>query len=100
MRHLEPAPLRRRAHFFQAFEDFGATYLQTRTYQRPAAGLTSASHWAAGGVVTRIARKEWPGSGAFDYICFECNALLDAIRENRTRYRSCGWKMDSQQVSL
>src|SRR4051812_39680772 len=49
MRHSEPAPLRRRAHFFQAFEDLGATYLQIRTYQRRAARLTSASNWGAGG---------------------------------------------------
>jgi LuxR family quorum sensing-dependent transcriptional regulator len=73
--------------FFEAFQDLGATYLQTRIYQRPAARLTSASHWAAGGVVTRISPREWPGSEAFKYICFECNPLLDAIRENRTCYR-------------
>ena len=27
------------------------------------------------------------GSAAFNYICFDCNPLLAAIRENRTRYR-------------
>jgi LuxR family transcriptional regulator, quorum-sensing system regulator BjaR1 len=73
--------------FFDAFEALGATYLQTRLYRRPAQPLTSATHWAAGGVVTRIAADGWVGSTAFDYICFECNPLLAAIRENRTRYR-------------
>ncbi|WP_281035858.1 MULTISPECIES: LuxR C-terminal-related transcriptional regulator [unclassified Mesorhizobium] len=73
--------------FFAAMEDFGASYLQTRLYRRPAAILTSASHWAAGGFITRLAPVDWPGSPAFDYICFECNPLLGAIRENRTSYR-------------
>ena len=73
--------------FFAAFEDLGATYLQTRLYRRPADSLTSATHWAAGGVVTRIAAQGWVGSAAFDYICHECNPLLTAIREGRTRYR-------------
>jgi len=75
------------ARFFAAFEGLGATYLQTRLYKRPTATLTSASHWAAGGFVTRIAAKGWEGSAAFDYICLECNPLLAAIREGRTRYR-------------
>ena len=75
------------AHFFNAFEDLGATYLQTRLYRRPVQTLTSATHWAAGGVVARISVDGWVGSTAFDYICFECNPLLAAIREGRTRYR-------------
>ncbi len=73
--------------FFRAFEELGATYLQTRLYRRPAQPLTPATHWAAGGIVTRIAVDGWVGSTAFDYICFECNPLLAAIREGRTRYR-------------
>jgi DNA-binding CsgD family transcriptional regulator len=73
--------------FFRAMEGLGASYLQTRVYRRPTARLTSASHWAAGGVVTRISPQGWPGSAAFDYVCFECNPLLAPIRENRTRYR-------------
>jgi LuxR family transcriptional regulator, quorum-sensing system regulator BjaR1 len=73
--------------FFDAFEDLGATYLQTRLYRRPVQTLTSATHWAAGGFVTRIAVEGWVGSAAFDYICLECNPLLAAIREGRTRYR-------------
>lgn len=73
--------------FFDAFEGLGATYLQTRLYRRPSQALTSATHWAAGGVVTRIACRGWVGSSAFDYICFECNPLLTAIREGRTCYR-------------
>ncbi|MBN9219516.1 MAG: hypothetical protein J0I79_16345 [Mesorhizobium sp.] len=68
-------------------EAFGATYLQTRLYRRPSATLTSSSHWAAGGFITRLAPANWPGSPAFDYVCFECNPLLGAIRESRTRYR-------------
>ncbi len=75
------------AYFFEAFKGLGATYLQTRLYRRPAQTLTSATHWAAGGFVTRIARERWVGSAAFDYVCFECNPLLAAIREGRTRYR-------------
>jgi LuxR family quorum sensing-dependent transcriptional regulator len=73
--------------FFDAFEGLSATYLQTRLYRRPAETLTSASHWAAGGVVSRIATDGWVGSAGFDYICFECNPLLAAIREGRTLYR-------------
>lgn len=73
--------------FFDAFQGLGATYLQTRLYRRPAETLTSASHWAAGGVVSRIAADGWVGSAGFDYICFECNPLLAAIREGRTLYR-------------
>jgi DNA-binding CsgD family transcriptional regulator len=73
--------------FFTAMEEYGATYLQTRIYRRPAAPLNSANHWAAGGVVKRIAREGWVGGDAHKYICFDCNPLLTAIRENRTRYR-------------
>lgn len=73
--------------FFDAFKGLGATYLQTRLYRRPVQTLTSATHWAAGGFVTRIARERWAGSAAFDYVCFECNPLLAAIREGRTCYR-------------
>jgi LuxR family quorum sensing-dependent transcriptional regulator len=73
--------------FFDALSPLGATYLQTRIYRRPSAPLTSATHWAAGGVVARIAPDGWVGSDAFNYICFECNPLLGAIRESRTRYR-------------
>lgn len=73
--------------FFTLMEPYGASYLQTRVYRRPAGPLTSARHFAAGGVALRIAPATWPGSDAFDYVCFECNPLLGAIRENRTRYR-------------
>lgn len=73
--------------FFNAVEGLGATYLQTRLYRRPFGVLTSSSHWAAGGFVTRIARPGWTDSAAFRYVCFECNPLLAAIREGRTLYR-------------
>lgn len=73
--------------FFALVQPLGASYLQTRVYRRPDAPLTSARHFAAGGVVLRISPQTWPGSDAFDYICFECNPLLGAIRESRTRYR-------------
>jgi LuxR family quorum sensing-dependent transcriptional regulator len=73
--------------FFEAARRIGATYLQTRLYRRPLARLTSEAHWQAGGFITRISPQRWPGSAAFNYICFECNPLLGAIRENRTRYR-------------
>ena len=75
------------AAFFAATSRLGATYQQTRVYRRPIMPLTSDTHWAAGGVVARFAPQDWPGSTAFDYVCFECNPLLDAIRQVRTRYR-------------
>ena len=92
MARAEPAfeartPQEASASFFAAFQGLGATYLQTRLYKRPTATLTSAAHWAAGGFITRIAADGWEGSAAFDYICLECNPLLAAIREGRTRYR-------------
>ena len=49
--------------------------------------LTSAAHFEAGGVVLRVAPPNWPGSAAFNYVCFDQNPLLGAIRESRTRYR-------------
>lgn len=73
--------------FLAAAEPLGAVSLQTRVYRRPGGPLTSASHWAAGGIVSRIAREGWVGSGGFNYICFDQNPLLAAIRESRTRYR-------------
>jgi LuxR family transcriptional regulator, quorum-sensing system regulator BjaR1 len=73
--------------FFATVQPLGASYLQTRVYSRPAAALTPASHWKAGGFVTRIAPDGWPRSDAFKYVCFECNPLLVPIREGRTRYR-------------
>jgi LuxR family transcriptional regulator, quorum-sensing system regulator BjaR1 len=73
--------------FLNAARADGACYLQTRVYRRPSVLLTSATHFAAGGVVTRVAPPNWPGSAAFNYICFEQNPLLGAIRESRTRYR-------------
>ena len=73
--------------FYEAMTGLGASYLQTRLYCRPIAPLTSASHFAAGGVVTRIAPAAWPGSPAFKYICFDCNPLLSEIRVGLTRYR-------------
>jgi DNA-binding CsgD family transcriptional regulator len=73
--------------FFAALEPLGASYLQTRLYRRPQVALTSETHWAAGGVLARFSPDGWVGSDAFNYICFECNPLLGAIRESRTRYR-------------
>jgi LuxR family quorum sensing-dependent transcriptional regulator len=73
--------------FFDMLSGLGATYLQTRVYRRPTAPLTSATHWAAGGVVARFSPDRWVGSTAFNYVCFENNPLLGAIRESRTRYR-------------
>jgi len=73
--------------FFAATSRIGATYLQTRLYRRPAERLTSQAHWQAGGFIARISPERWPGSTAFNYICFDCNPLLGAIREGRSRYR-------------
>lgn len=92
MRLAEPVlaadtPLAASLAFHERARDLGATYLQTRVYRRPARTLTSISHWGAGGFVMREARPGWVGSPGFDYVCFTCNPLLDAIRSNRTRYR-------------
>ncbi len=73
--------------FFDSMRGFGATYIQTRLYRHPGRLLTSQRHYDAGGHILRIASDGWEGSDAFNYICFECNPLLAAIRENRTRYR-------------
>jgi LuxR family transcriptional regulator, quorum-sensing system regulator BjaR1 len=73
--------------YFDAVRKEGATYIQTRAYSRPTDVLTSSTHFAAGGVVLRISPSDWPGSEAFNYICFDNNPLLDAIRQGRTRYR-------------
>ncbi|WP_293450978.1 LuxR family transcriptional regulator [Phenylobacterium sp.] len=74
--------------FFASLADLGASYLQTRIYQLPVSALTSASHFAAGGVVRRIAPETWrAGAAAFDYVCFENNPLLEPIRGGQTRYR-------------
>jgi DNA-binding CsgD family transcriptional regulator len=75
------------AALYEAMADLGASYLQTRVYRRPLAPLTSTSHFAAGGVIARFAPTAWPGSPAFNYICFDCNPLLGAIRIGQTRYR-------------
>ncbi|MGH6908742.1 MAG: helix-turn-helix transcriptional regulator [Phenylobacterium sp.] len=75
------------AAFYEAMTGLGASYLQTRVYRRPLAPLTSTSHFAAGGVIARFAPPTWPGSPAFNYICFDCNPLLNAIRSGLTRYR-------------
>lgn len=72
---------------FAALQPYGVSYLQTRSYRRPLGPLTSASHFAAGGLVTRVAPPEWPGSDAFAFVCFHCNPQLDAVRAGRTRHR-------------
>jgi LuxR family quorum sensing-dependent transcriptional regulator len=92
MEHAEGAfrattPEEASARFFDAARSFGASYLQTRLYRRPEGPLTSPAHYAAGGFVARMAPASWPHSDAFNYVCFQCNPLLAAIRENRTRYR-------------
>lgn len=73
--------------FHDALEDSAASYLQTRSYRRPGGRLTSERHWNAGGFVARYTRPDWPGSTGFNYICFDCNPLLEPIREGLTRYR-------------
>lgn len=83
-----PTPQAASEAFFAALEGLGASYLQTRLYRRPAATLTSEAHYAAGGIVSRIAPATWRlGAPAFDYVCFENNPLLEAIRGGVTRYR-------------
>ena len=71
-----------------ALSDVGASYLQTRLYRRPVTPLTSQANYDAGGIVLRIAPESWrQGTPAFDYVCFEKNPLLEAIRGGLTRYR-------------
>lgn len=66
----------------------GASFVQVRRYRRPGGALTSERHWQAGGVLLRQAREGWVGSSGFNYICFDCNPLLDAVKQHRTRYRT------------
>lgn len=73
--------------FWTVLSREGASYLQTRLYRRPSCPLTPESHYAAGGLVARVAPATWPGSEAFNYICFACNPLIAAVREQRTTYR-------------
>jgi LuxR family quorum sensing-dependent transcriptional regulator len=82
-----PTPADASMRFFERAQRLGATYIQTRLYRRPTQRLTSDRHWAAGGFIVRVAPQKWPVSEAFKYVCFECNPLLGAIRESRTRYR-------------
>lgn len=83
-----PTPQAASTGFFNALREVGATYLQTRLYRRPLAPLTSNAHFAAGGIVSRVAPPTWcEGTPAFDYVCFENNPLLEAIRGGMTRYR-------------
>jgi len=83
-----PTPQAASEGFFAALGGMGASYLQTRIYRRPVVPLTSAAHFAAGGIVSRIAPESWrAGTPAFDYVCFENNPLLEAIRGGLTRYR-------------
>lgn len=83
-----PSPEAASEGFFAALSDIGVSYLQTRLYRRPLTPLTSAAHFAAGGIVSRIAPETWrEGTPAFDYVCFENNPLLEAIRGGLTRYR-------------
>lgn len=83
-----PTPKAASDGFFAALTDIGASYIQTRLYRRPVAPLTSQAHYEAGGIVTRIAPETWrQGTPAFDYVCFENNPLLEAIRGGLTRYR-------------
>lgn len=70
-----------------SLKPMGISYFQSRLYRRPSGRLTSQTHWQAGGIVQREARPGWVGSASFDYICFTCNPLLQAIRETRTSYR-------------
>jgi len=83
-----PTPQAASEGFFSAVGALGASYLQTRLYRRPVVPLTSAAHFAAGGIVSRIAPETWrEGTPAFDYVCFQNNPLLEAIRGGLTRYR-------------
>ena len=81
-----PAPREAAARFYAAMAPLGACYCQARLYRRPAAPLTSANHYAAGGRVFVAAPEDWPENAAGRYVCFAQNPLLRPIRENRTRY--------------
>lgn len=82
-----PSPEAASEGFYAAAGRIGASYLQTRLYRRPMTPLTSEAHFAAGGIVARIAPETWrAGTPAFDYVCFQNNPLLEAIRGGLTRY--------------
>lgn len=65
----------------------GASYFQARRYRRPQRRLTAQAHWDAGGVLHRIDDRGWLGRESYNYICFECNPLLEPVARSITRFR-------------
>ena len=70
-----------------ALKGRGASYFQARRYRRPLRRLTARAHWDAGGVLYRIDERGWIGRQSSDYICFECNPLLEPVAKSVTRFR-------------
>ncbi len=72
--------------FHAAIAPAGVSYMQVRRYRRPAGRLNARAHWDAGGFVARYARPGWIGSESSDYVCFECNPLLEPVATGVTRF--------------
>lgn len=73
--------------FHIAVAPVGVSYMQVRRYRRPNGRLSARAHWDAGGFVARYARPDWIGSASSNYICFECNPLLEPVATGVTRFR-------------
>lgn len=73
--------------FGAGLRPLGVSYFQARHYRRPQRRLTAQVHWDAGGVLYRMDERGWQGRPSSDYICFECNPLLEPVARSITRFR-------------
>ena len=73
--------------FGRALKRQGASFFQARRYRRPQRRLTAQAHWDAGGVLHRIDERNWLGRQSSNYICFDCNPLLEPVAKSVTRFR-------------
>ena len=73
--------------FYGGLARYGVSYMQVRRYRRPAERLTAHAHWRAGGFVARYSRSPWIGTDSSNYVCFDCNPLLEPVARGVTRFR-------------
>lgn len=73
--------------FCAALRPWGITYFQARHYRRPTQRLTSQRHWDAGGFLHRLDERAWVGRPSSNYVCFDCNPLLEPVAKGVTRFR-------------
>lgn len=73
--------------FCTALRPWGITYFQARHYRRPPRRLTSQRHWDAGGFLHRLDERAWLGRPSSNYVCFDCNPLLEPVAKGVTRFR-------------